>query len=813
MMPVLSASCPQFHTRAVCWLLFFALLLLNSGLRAQTPPTQAAHALAGYVREAGTSQPIAGVTVFVQELRRGTTTDKSGFYVLALPAGTFTILFSNVGYIRVTQKITLPPNNYLNNIELAVDTKLLDEVTVRTEAPDRNVKKVELGVTQLPMRSIRRIPALMGEVDVMRSLLLMPGVTTVGEGATGINVRGGSVDQNLVMLDDAPIYNSSHLMGFFSVFNPDAVREITLHKGSLPSRYGGRVSAVLDVRSKEPETERLTVRGGVGLVASRLGIEGPLGSKKLSFLVDGRLSANNFLFKLGPPNIRDTRARFHDLTGKIKFLPNEKNTIWLSGYASNDYIRFPSDSLLSLEVNASTTEFDYQTTNGSVRWNHAFSDRLNLTVTGVVARYASALSVPDSGNAFRLQSVLLSTTGKADLEYQTGRHKWAFGLHATHHRVSPNTLTPGPGSNVRPLDLPQEQGLETALYAEDEITLNPKWSLIAGLRYTQYFNLGPSEVIRYDEGPRQPENATGESLFGRGEVVQTYGGPEPRLAVRWAPQSDRSLKFSYTRSRQFLQLITNTTAALPTSRWKLSDPNIRPQVADQVSAGYFRNYDNDTYEISAETYYKFIQNAIEYRDGAQLLLTPTPETELLQGQGRAYGVELMVKKNKGFLTGWASYAYSRSLLLVDGPFPGEQINNGRWFPANFDKPHSVNIIAIYRPSLTFNASFNFTYSTGRPVTVPYAKARVNGAVVPIFLDRNQQRIPDYHRLDVSLTWEKHPDKPGRWWYSWVFSVYNLYARRNAYSVFFKLRSNSMSDAYKLAIFGTAIPSLTYNFKF
>ncbi len=795
-----------------------SFFLLLPGL---SPPAraQATHALAGYVRETKTNAPLSGVTVFVQEVRKGVTTDRDGYYILSLPAGSYNVLFTSVGYLRQVQAIKLPPSQLGNMVSLDVDTKLLDEVTVKTESADRNVKKVEMGVNQLSIRNIKRMPAFMGEVDIVKSLLLLPGVTTVGEGATGINVRGGSVDQNLVMLDDAPIYNSSHLMGFFSVFNPDAVRDVTLQKGSIPSRYGGRISSILDVRSKEPEAEKFTVSGGIGLVSSRLGFEGPIGKPKtgpakLSFLADARLSANSFLFKLGPASIRDTKATFYDLTAKVKYLPSEKNTVWVSAYASSDNIQFPSDSLISIDVRSSRTDFDYQTTNASVKWTHAFSDQFSITSTGVMARYQAALSTPDAGNAFRLQSSVLTTIGRIESDYRTGRHRLAFGVNVTHHSLSPNTLTPGPVSNQLALRLPNEQGVEAAIYGEDEFSVTEKFSVIGGLRYVQFLNLGPTTVNNYKpEGPRLPDNAIGQAIFGDGAVAKSYGGLEPRLALRWAPQPDRSVKVAYTRMQQFLQLITNTQSALPTSRWKLSDANIRPQIGDQLSAGYFQNFNTNTFEVSGEVYYRKIQDAIDYRDGAKILLNPTPETELLQGDGKAYGAEFMVKKNKGFLTGWASYAYSRSLLLINGPYAGEQVNNGKWFPANFDKPHQVNIVAIYRPTLAFSASFNFTYSTGRPVTAPYAKARVNGVLVPIYLDRNQQRIPDYHRLDMSLTWDKNPDKPGKFWYSWVFSIYNVYARKNAYSVFYKLRSNSRSDAYKLSIFGSALPSLTYNFKF
>lgn len=790
--------------------LFFYAFSCNSVLA----QSSLSRVISGYVRETGTNKPISGASVFLTETRRGVTTDKDGFYNLTVSKGSYTLLISHVGYLRFEQKITVPPDRTLNNISLSPDTQLLDEVTVKTESADRNVKKVEMGVTQLSIQSIIKMPALMGEVDIVRSLLLLPGVTTVGEGATGINVRGGSVDQNLVLLDDAPIYNSSHLMGFFSVFNPDAVRDVTLQKGSLPARYGGRTSAVLDVRTKEPDAEKLRLSGGVGLISNRLGIEGPIAGRKLTFLADTRLAINNFLFKAGPTNIRDVKASFYDITAKIKYLPNERNTVYLSGYISDDRMLLPSDSLLSVDVSATQTGFDYQTANGSLKWTHTFSNRLILNLSAVVSRYRAATTVPDSSNKFRLQSELLSKIGKAELNYQTDLHHWSFGIQATHYHLEPNTLTPGPVSTVLPVHLPVEQGLEAGLYAEDEITLNEKMSLIAGLRYSQFLFLGPTELRTYaPNGPRRPETLASQEAIGSGAVAQSYGGLEPRLAFRWALKTDRSLKFAYTRTRQYLQLITNSTAALPTSRWKMSDNHIRPQIADQLSAGYFRNFQNDTYEVSAEVYYRRIQHAIDYRDGAKLLLNPTPETDLVQGRGRAYGIELMAKKNKGFLTGWVSYAYMRTLLLVDGQYAGERINNGNWYPANYDKPHSVNVLAIYRPSLKFTFSTNYTYSTGRPMTVPYAKARVNNQItLPVYLDRNQQRIPDYHRLDVSLTWEKNPARKTRFWYSWTFSVYNLYARKNAYSVFYRFASYSPGSANKLAIFGSAIPSLTYNFK-
>ncbi|GAA4402441.1 TonB-dependent receptor [Nibrella viscosa] len=772
------------------------------------------YSLTGYVRDSVTRQPIQGANIFILETRRGVTTGRDGFFILSVPAGTYTVKVSHVGFKPIVTSMNIRELVY-REVLLADDTKNLEEVTVTTEAPDRNVRKVELGVTQLAIKNIKRIPAFMGEVDVVRSLLLLPGVSTVGEGAPGLNVRGGSTDQNLVLMDEAPIFNASHLMGFFSVFNPDAVRDVTLHRGGIAPGYGGRASSVLDIKIKEPDNQQWTVNGGIGLVSSRLGVEGPIVKNKFSVLAASRLAINDFLFRLGPVNLRDTRANFYDFTTKLKYLLNEHHTITFTGYAGKDVFKLPSDSLASVEVNASSTQYNYQTINGTLRWNYSINDRLNLATTAILSHYASENVAPDSSNAFRLTSSILHRQLKADLSFLANDfHSLQGGLSVIDYRIQPNQLIPGPFSNVLPVTLPIERAYELAAYVQDEWTVNDNLSVMAGLRYSELLNRGPAEVRTYQEGvPREPETVASAKTYRSGAIYNRTGGFEPRLALRFTLAEGQSIKAGYNRMRQYIQQITNTTAALPTSRWALSNPYILPQIADQWSVGYFRNTSGNMYELSAEVYYKTIRNAIDYKDGAQLVLTPAPETELLQGQGRAYGLETMVRKSKGFWTGWASYTYARTFLTIDGPYPEERINNGNAYPANFDKPHTVNIAAVYRPSTRFNISLNFTYSTGRPVTQPYARARVNGVIVPIFIDRNQQRIPDYHRLDFSMQFEQDPAKNKRWQSSWIFSVYNVYARRNAYSVFFKMNSRSLTDAYKLSIFGTAFPSLTYNFKF
>jgi len=794
--------------------LLFAVLFSASAMFAQQPkPTL--YPATGYVRDAATGKPIQGANIVVMDVSKGYVTAKDGYYTVSLPAGRYVLKFTHVGYRPKLDTISLQ-RILFREIAMEDDTKDLEEVIVTSETPDRNVRKVEIGVSQLSIRSIRRIPPLLGEVDVVRSLLLLPGVTTVGEGAPGFNVRGGSADQNLVLFDDAPIFNSSHLLGFFSVFNPDVVRDVTLNRGGVAAALGGRASSVLDVRIKEPDAEKWGLNGGIGLISNRLGVEGPIIKNKLSFLAAARGSFNDFLFRIGPPTLRGTRANFYDLTTKLKYQFSEKHTFTLTGYLSKDVFKLASDSLSGQEINASSTQFGYQTSNGVLRWNYFVNKQINVATSVILARYRANLTAPDSANAFDLQSGVLHRQIKSDLTYTpSDKHLWQTGLSVIDFLVQPNTRTPGPFSNVLALDLARERAYELAAYVQDEWTVSPAVSVLAGLRYSVLLNRGPATVRTYPEnGPVDDESVVSTKTYNAGAVYNRAGGFEPRLAVRWSVGQGQSIKLGYSRLRQYIQQVTNTAAALPTSRWHLSDAHTKPVVADQWSLGYFRNTKDNAIELSGEVYYKTIANAIDYRDGAELQLAEAVETQLVQGRGQAYGFEALARKNKGRWTGFASYTFSRTFLTMSSPFAAEQVNNGQAYPANFDKPHILNALAVYRPTAWFSLSLNFTYSTGRPITQPYARARINGVLIPIYIDRNQQRIPDYHRLDFSMTFEQNAlTKKRKNESSWVFSVYNVYAHKNAYSVFYRLSPGSLSDAYKLSIFATAFPSLTYNFKF
>ncbi|WP_338875870.1 TonB-dependent receptor [Spirosoma sp. SC4-14] len=768
----------------------------------------------GYVRDVKTGKPIQGANIVVLNVSKGYVTAKDGFYVVQLPPGKYVLRFSHVGYRTLDDTISLQKTLF-REVRMEDDAKDLEEVIVTSEAPDRNVRKVEIGVSQLTIRSIRRIPPLMGEVDIVRSLLLLPGVTTVGEGAPGFNVRGGSADQNLILFDDAPVFNSSHLMGFFSVFNPDVVRDVTLNRGGVAATYGGRASSVLDVKIREPSADKWSVNGGIGLISDRLGIEGPIIKNKLSFLAAARASINDFLFKLAPSNLKGTRANFYDVTSKLKYQINEQHTITATGYVSSDLFKIASDSLSGQEINASSTQFNYQTLTGTLRWNYFINKQLNLNTAAIFSRYQADLSSDDSSNAFQLKSGVWHRQIRSDLTYTPNEiHQWQAGVSAIDYLIQPNTRVPGAYSNVLPIDLARERAYEVSAYVQDEWKLNQDVAMVVGLRYSALLNRGPETVRSYQENqPRQDETVASTKTYDAGKIYHTAGGLEPRIAIRWSVGEGKAIKAGYSRMRQYIQQVTNTTAALPTSRWHLSDSYTKPQIADQWALGYFRNTPNNNIEVSGEVYYKTLTNAIDYRDGAELQLAEAVETQIVQGKGQAYGFEGLLRKNKGLWSGFISYTYARTFLTMNSPYPEERVNNGKAYPANYDKPHTLNVLAVYRPNNWFNLSLNFTYSTGRPTTQPSAIARVGGISVPIYLDRNQQRIPDYHRLDFAMTFEQNPLKKKRNQSSWVFSIYNVYAHKNAYSVFYKLQPASFADAYKLSIFGTAFPSLTYNFKF
>ncbi len=783
----------------------------------QRPKFQAArpNELSGMVRDSLTGEPIANAVVRVNFDKIGLFTDTTGTFSVNLIDADYVVTVSRLGYRPFRIKVKMNKNIRLD-IKLMNIAEELEEVIISTQAVDQNVSRPLLGVTQMNIKTIKRLPAIMGEVDVLRSLQMLPGVTSVGEASNGVNIRGGAVDQNLILLDDAPIFNPTHLFGLFSVFPPDAVSGMELYKGTTPARFGGRAAAVLDVSMSNPSLEKFSLQGGVSFVANRLTAEIPLVKGKVGLLVTGRGAFNDFAFQWGPQKLKNIRASFGDAAAKLFWRINTKNTFSLSNYYSTDF--FQTDLLGGInDINSTSTQYNYKTLNFTAKWFHAISDKLNVQTTGVYSKYRPRILLPelDSDNKVSIGSEILQRQLKTNFNYApNARHKIELGVNMTHYQLQPGTLNPGSNQRVNPQSVPTENGIELALHAEDEMTINAKMTVSAGLRYSYFMALGPSTVRLYAPGGPRTELTIIDSVsYGAGQVTKTYGGFEPRLGLRYNIDEQSSIKFGYNLMRQYLQVVSNTTTPLPTSRWKMSDAHIRPQVSQLWSAGYFKNLKNNIYEFSIEGYYRTTQNIMDFKPGADFLLQKYIETQVLQGQSRAYGAELMVTKKKGEITGWVNYTYSRVLNQVnEGLQFTEQINDGKWYPANFDRPHNVNMSFNYSENKYHNISLTFTYGTGRPYTIPNGFVSFQGKAYPYYAERNQGRIKDYHRLDFSWQINNPNLKNNRWTGSWIFTVYNLYGRKNQYSVFMRTQGTAYTT-YQLQIFSSPIVSLAYSFKF
>ena len=782
---------------------------------------QILYTLSGTVRDSASQQPLARAAVVLdyEKSTTGTYTDAQGHFSINVRSGQHVVVVRQLGYVPFRKTISMRENRTLNILLPSVSSQL-EEVIVTSKGYDRNVRQPLLGVSQINIATLKKMPAALGEVDILRSLQMLPGVTSVGEAANGLNIRGGTTDQNLILLDDTPIFNPTHMFGLFSVFPPDAVSGLDLYKGNVPARYGGRAASVLDISLRNPNLKQLRLSGGVSLVANRLTLETPIVKDKLALLVSGRGAFNDFLLRAVSPRFDNIRAKFGDGTAKLFWRVNDRNTVTAMGYYSQDL--FQTDLVGSLaNVNAVNTQYAQQTANGMVRWFHAINDRVNLQTTALVAQYIPRiLSTEDStANKVVLKQSLLQRQIKSNLNYQLENQKIEVGLSGTHYRLNPGELIPGTSQAVNYQKTPMENALELAIHAEDEIGLSDKLAVSAGLRYSHFLNLGPSVVRRYrNDGPANGDVADASAVvdsvvYGAGQFSKGYGGLEPRLGLRYALTPTSSVKLGYNLMRQYLQVITNTTTPLPTARWKTADAHIQPQVSQLFSAGYFLNAKSNIYELSAEVYWRSTQHILDYKPGADFLLQPYPETQLLPGRSKAYGLELMVSKKKGELTGWVNYTYARTLNQVnEGVDFQQQINNGNWYRANYDRPHSLNMSININQGKHHSFSFNFSYSTGRPYTAPEGFIRYQDRTYPYYNERNQYRLPDYHRLDFAWNIYNPSLKNRRWQGHWTFTVYNLYGRRNVYSIFYRTEGQA-TNPYRLSIFGAPIPSLTYNFEF
>jgi ferric enterobactin receptor len=796
------------------------LLLVFVGLMPFLVQAQKKVKLKGKIIQNGTKAPIPGVNVIVTENGIGTMTDSSGNYEILMPTGSFLIEISHQTYFKKYQKIEVRRDLVLN-FELDEKVNELEEVRISANSSEQNVKRLGTGITTLSSRTLKKLPSLLGEIDIIKSLYTLPGVTSVGEGASGFNVRGGNIDQNLILLDEAPIFNSSHLMGFFSVFNPDAFRDFNFYRGGIPAQFGGRISSVLNVNLKDANASKFSINGGVGTISSRLLIETPIIKDKMSFYVAGRISyIDQVLNVVKVKRLAGSKANFYDLTAKLEYRPTTKDRITLSAFQGKDQFRLAKDSISAIDDNGNAL-YDWQTTNATASWSHYFGAKFSTRFVGILANYDADIINSDSSTAFNLNYNIAYKSVKGIATYNINtKNEIDFGFQFNSYDIQPGLLEPTlPTSNKNRLALNPESGIETAVFVNDKIEISKKLNLGIGVRYVAYQALGSSTVYQYEADKPLNVLYLKDSLkYDNGKVVKGYGSFEPRFSLNYNISSSASLKLSANRMKQFIQLLSGTTAALPTDRWKLSDTYIKPQMADQFSMGFFKNFKEKSSETSVEVFYKKLYNVVEYKDGETLLMNKFPETAILQGDGYAYGAELFVKKNLGVLTGWLSYTYSQTRIKVAGPTEEETINNGEYFPPIFNRPHSFNAIGSYQVSKKVSFSSNLNFSSGRAITYPASKFYTSGAVLPYYNSRNQSQIPNYLRLDLAMNIESHPYRTSGYRGSWNVSLYNVMARKNAYSIFFRAKNPynqfySKVNIYKLSVLGTIIPSLTYNFKF
>jgi hypothetical protein len=763
------------------------------------------YTISGYVKDTANGESMIGVSVYKQGTTIGVTTNVYGFYALTLPQGKNTIVFTYIGYKTKTFEVDLTKNITMN-MELSVEGQNLNEVVVLSEKEDQNVKSMDMGTVKMDIKQINKIPALLGEVDVIRSIQLLPGVTTVGEGATGFNVRGGNIDQNLILLDEAPVYNSSHLFGFFSVFNPDAVKDVKLIKGGIPAQYGGRLSSILDIRMKEGNSKKLQLNGGIGTIFTRFSIEGPIIKDKMSFIVAGRRSYIDVLakpfIKQKYPDLANAKFYFYDLTAKVNYRINDKNTVFASSYFGRD-------------VFGAGFGFDWGNATGTLRWNHIFGEKLFLNTTAFYSNYTYKLSFTDESNnqGFDWNSKIINYSVKPDFSYFFNpRSTLHFGGQSIFMEFQPGNAIISSSSSQRNISLPKKYALESALYLDEEYKVGGGLSVNAGLRYSLFDYMGQGNAYTfYDSVPNSHKRFKDSTYYSMFQTIKQYGNFEPRLSVKYELNDASSIKASYNRTAQYIHIVSNTAAATPLDIWTPSTNNIKPQLADQVALGYFRNLKDNMFETSVEVYYKYMQNQLDYVDNAQLLLNKYLEQDLLQGIGRAYGVEFFVRKTKGKLTGMFSYTLARTQRKVIG------ISNDEWFSNKYDRPNNVSLVLNYTFNKRWDVSTNFVYITGTPNTFPDSRFEIQGYVQGYNTSglRNNFRNTPYHRWDLSTTYNFKKNDTRRWQSSIVFSVYNVYARRNAFAIYFQSNRDIpiQTQAIRYSIVGSFIPAITYNFKF
>jgi len=759
--------------------------------------------LSGTITHPETGEAITGVVVYIGKLKIGAVTNSVGYYSIEMPKGQYQIEFRMVGMRQTIRNIILYSSGALN-IQMSENTNQLNEVVVSANR-ENIVRNVRMGIEKINVKMLKQIPMGMGEVDVFKSSLLLPGVQSVGEASNGYNIRGGSADQNLILLNGAPIINPSHFFGYFSAINSDMIDDVTLYKSGIPAKYGGRVSSVMDISLKEGSKQKLNVSGGFSPLTGRLMIEGPIVKNKASFIISSRTTYSDWILKqLKNVQLQKSSASFYDLQGLLTIDPNDKNSISLSGYISNDNFDYYKESAINYRNIAST-----------LKWRHIYNSKFSSQFSATLSNYDyQDNSKQDSTSYYSLYYRLNQQIIRADFTYRPfEKHKIDFGLDATSYYLQPGTQKPvGIYSDILPKTLESEKALEPSIYISDEFDVSSRILLSGGLRFTMFTTFGPrSQYIYNTNSPRTLENIIDSVFYNKGRILKTYPGLEFRFSSRFVITPDFSIKAGIQRNYQYLNMISNTTSMTPTDIWKLSDNYIKPQRGDQFSLGIYKNSNSKSLELSAEAYYKLLINVLDYKGGAELLMNDHLETDIINGNGKAYGVEFMIKKQLGMLTGWISYTYSRVLLKVDGKFEEEKVNGGKYFPANYDKPNDLKFVANAKLFRRFNFTTNFVYNTGRPITYPVAFYNFLNVNRVFYSERNEFRIPDYMRLDFAATINGNLKAKKLNHSSLTFTVYNALGRRNPYSIFFKAE-DGVVKGYKMSIFGQQIFMVTYNFR-
>jgi hypothetical protein len=765
--------------------------------------------LSGSVLEASSNENLFGVNIIVKELNIGTTTNEYGFFSIAIPEGTYTLQVSYIGFKTIQENVVMN-QNIRRNFALVVSNQMLDEVILTDRVNKIEIRKPEMSVNKLTSKDIKELPVVLGEADILRAILTLPGVTNAGEGQSGFNVRGGGADQNLVLLDEAILFNSSHLFGFFSVFNPDAVKDLKLYKGGIPARFGGRLSSVLDIYQKEGNSKEFEMNGGIGLISSRLLAEGPLKKDKGSFLVAGRSSYAHLFLKLAD---NENSAYFYDLNTKLSYKLNENNNVYLSGYFGRDVFSI-SESFINTYGNSVF----------NLRWNHLINDKLFSNLSMIYSDYYYGLEIDFVG--FIWDSGIKNYNLKYDFKhYLNEKTKLTYGFNGIYHEFNPGQIRPNnASSSINPETLDAKFAFESAVYFDVEKQISERFTFNAGLRYSQFYRLGQQNMNVYENDQAVVFNSVfqiyekatpiGTISYDRNESIANFDNFEPRLAMSYVLNDQTSIKASFQRMAQYLHLISNTQSPTPLDVWTPSDNFLKPQTSDQYAMGYFKNFSEDVFSFEVETFYKRINNRIDYIDGADLIANRAIEQVVLNGRARAYGMEVLFRKNSGKFNGWIAYTLSRSEQQTPGRTPEETgINNGNWYKTGFDKLHDLSIVANYKLSSKWRFGATFALQTGQPVTFPNGQYEFMGIRVPSYGARNEDNLPAYHHLDVSATLTPDRNDGRNWQGEWVFSIYNLYNRRNAASIAFRQNETTgLNEAVRLSIFGI-IPSVTYNFKF